>query len=88
MRDESRDDRDPEQRLAEEASREDRDPEQAGRVEWTATVNMATDDPRRGAREMSAVANYAPDLKAPVRNRSWVAEAAGEAGSALHAELG
>ena len=53
----------PEKRLAEEASREDRDPEQAGRVEWTATVNMATDDPRRAAREMSAVANYAPDLK-------------------------
>ena len=46
--DESREDLDPEQRLAEEASREDRDPEQAGRVEWTATVNMATDDPRRG----------------------------------------
>ena len=61
--DESREDRDPEARLAEEASREDRDPEQAGRVEWTATVNMATDDPRRAAREMSAVANYAPDLK-------------------------
>ena len=61
--DEWREDRDPEARLAEEASREDRDPEQAGRVEWTATVNMATDDPRRAAREMSAVANYAPDLK-------------------------
>ena len=62
--DESRDDRDPEARLAEEASRDDRDPEQAGRVEWTATVNMATDDPRRAAREMSAVANYGSELKA------------------------
>ena len=64
MRDESREDLDPEQCLAEEASREDRDPEQAGRVEWTATVNMATDDPRRGAREMAAVANYGSELKA------------------------
>ena len=62
--DESREDRDPEQRLAEEASREDLDPEQPGRVEWTATVNMATDDPRRGAREMAAVANYGSELKA------------------------
>ena len=62
--DESRDDRDLEARLAEEASREDRDPEQAGRVEWTATVNMATDEPRRAAREMAAVANYGSELKA------------------------
>ena len=62
--DESRDARDPEKRLAEEASREDRDPEQAGRVEWTPRVNMATDDPRRAAREMAAVANYGSELKA------------------------
>ena len=35
----------------------------AGRVEWAETVNLATDDPRRAARQMAATVDYAVELK-------------------------
>ena len=34
-----------------------------GRVEWTETVNLATDDPRQAARQMAATVGYAGELK-------------------------
>ena len=33
------------------------------RVEWTTTLNLATDDPRRAARQMAATAHYSTELK-------------------------
>lgn len=41
----------------------DRGREVADRVEWSETVNLATDDPRRAARQMAATVEYAGELK-------------------------
>lgn len=42
---------------------EDRNSPESSRVEWTETVNLATDDPRQAGRQMAAVREYAGELK-------------------------
>ena len=49
-------------RLDEEGGEERIAPE-SSRVEWTETVNLATDDPRQAGRQMAAAREYAGELK-------------------------
>ena len=51
-----------ESRLDREAGEEKRSPD-SSRVEWTETVNLATDDPLQSGRQMAATREYAGELK-------------------------